>query len=293
MTGKVARIAVSGLALGLLCSAPSPSGASHDGPRHSQLERRDSWPEFVALWKSKANDFGNRIADIELVEDGGKLWYVGVFHPGSGKQSLYQYDSFTAFLDRFNKLHKQGMKLVDFDRATVGGKTLYTGVWHQSGQGQYLYCYDSWGEFADKWKALAKKNYRLHDVDVEYTLSVSGNYKPNRPLKLSQAFCGVWKPGTGGYYLKKTAWPELARLWRDLAKKGILLRDVAMNVSGGRLEYTGAWVAAPGGTALYGASGYGSIHDKWGELDRQGYRLIDIEAVRINNTTHYTGVWDR
>ena len=266
--------------------------ASHDGPRHSQLERRDNWSDFVNRWKDLSK-LGNRLVDIEVAREGDKLWYNGIFVPGSGGHALYQYGNFNSFVDRFKKLHSDGLKLVDFDLITVGNKKLYTGAWRAASHGQYLYCYDNWGDFTGKWDELADRNYRLIDVDVESLLAVVGGYTPGRLLKLTQSYCGIWKSGTGGYYLYKLSWSSFTKKWADLRKSGYRLIDVGTSVEDGVIQYTGAWRAEQGSNALYRYDTYAGIHNKWAELDAKGYRMIDLEAVQLNNKTYYTGVWDR
>ena len=76
MTNPKSRNLCAALALVMGASfVPFPSQASHDGPRHSHFERRSSWSEFVALWRNQAEAFHAKLVDIEVVEDGGKLWY--------------------------------------------------------------------------------------------------------------------------------------------------------------------------------------------------------------------------
>lgn len=266
--------------------------ASHDGKRHSDLQRRDNWSDFVSLWKERTK-IGRRLVDIEVAREGDRLWYIGIFVPGSGGYALYQYATFNSFVDRFKTLQGDGLRLVDFDLITVGKKKLYTGVWRAASHGQYLYCYDNWGDFTDQWKDLADRNFRLIDVDVESVLTVVGNYRPSRLLKLTQSYCGIWKSGTGGYYLYKAGWSSFTKKWAELSKSGIRLIDVGTSVEGGVIKYTGAWRAKQGSNPLYRYDTYEGILKKWGELDAKGYRMIDLEAVQLNNKTYYTGVWDR
>ena len=267
------------------------ASASHNGPRHSILERRDSWASFVDLWKDQTNNRGNRLIDIEVVKDGNKLWYTGIFVPGSGGHALYQFSTFASFVDKFSELHADGYALMDFDILTVDGTTLHTGVWRKGNKGQYLYCYNNWNDFKTKWQDLSGKNYRLFDVDFERLLTVEGNYKPNRPLKLTERFCGVWKPATGGHYLANTNWQKFTNLWKDLGKKGVKLRDVGMYFKDNSIVYVGAFVAGNTKSALYRYDSYQSIHNRWADLDSKGYRMTDIEALHIDGKTYYTGVW--
>ena len=266
--------------------------ASHHGPRHSILERRDNWSDFVGLWKYWSKN-GQRLVDIEVAKEGGKLWYNGIFVPGSGGHALYQYNNFDSFVDRFKKLHSDGLKLVDLDVITVGSKKLYTGVWRKASHGQYLYCYDNWGDFTDKWDDLSDQNKRLIDVDVESVLVGVSGPGPRRVLKLTQSYCGIWKSGTGGYRLYKMGWSSFRKKWADLRKSGYRLIDVGTSVEGGVIQYTGAWRAERGSSALYRYDTFVGINNKWGELDAKGYRMIDLESVQLNSKTYYTGVWSR
>lgn len=246
----------------------------------------------MSLWRYRSSN-GFRLVDIETAREGDKLWFNGIWVPGSGGYALYQYDNFDSFVDQFKKLLSDGLRLVDLDVITVGSKKLYTGVWREANYGQFLYCYGNWGDFTDKWKELADRSYRLMDVDVESALVGVRGPGPRRILKLTESYCGVWNSGTGGYYLYKLGWSSFTKKWADLKERGFRLIDVGTSVEGGDIKYTGTWRAEQGSSALYRFDSYAEIENKWAELDAEGYRMIDLEAVELNNKTFYTGVWDR
>ena len=284
-------LAVPFVACCVILSGLSIASAAHDGGiRHSILERRDSWAGFVSLWKLRSKIF--RLIDMEVVEEGGKLWYVGLFVKGGGRYALYRFNNYAAFVDKFKTLHRDGMKLVDFDKRTSGGKKRYTGVWRESKQGQYLFCYDNWRSFTTKWSELRKKRYHLVDVETESILEGIRGPGPKRLLKLTETYCGVWRPGSGRDGLFRLHWSEFKKKRSELKAKGLRLVDLGMS-GNDNVRYTGAWLPRSGGSAFYSFDRFTKINAKWNELDAKGYRMIDVEAVRLKNHTQWAGIWDK
>lgn len=274
------------LALLLACSFQAWS--SHDGARHSILERRASWSEFVELWRQGYS--GYRLVDFEMARDGNTTWYYGIWNKGNGRHALYRFTSWGGFTDKWDELSKDGLRLVDIDVYRSGNTTYYTGVFRQGNWGHYLYRYYSWKEFTDKWKQLGNRNMRL--VDAEFVGGMKATHSGvSRLIKDTRAYYGVWKSGSDAYALYSQDWSKFTKKWDDLSDNSYRLVDVGLNYDGNTIRYTGVFRAGTGRYAFHKYSEFGSLNAKWSELDARGFTMIDIEAIRIGNKNHYTGVW--
>lgn len=74
--------------------------------------------------------------------------YIGAWHQGSGKYALYNYGSWTAFVDKWQTLGTKGQQLIDLDVIRLSnGTTRYIGVRRAGSEERALYRYTSWSAF--------------------------------------------------------------------------------------------------------------------------------------------------
>ena len=93
-------------------AAPATSGDDDTlsvraaGAKHATY-RLDTWEQLVHKWRMLGNG-GMRLRDLEVLEDdAGERTYAGVWEPGSGNHALYRYDSWSAFVDKWEELNAQ------------------------------------------------------------------------------------------------------------------------------------------------------------------------------------------
>jgi CubicO group peptidase (beta-lactamase class C family) len=243
--------------------------------RHATY-RVDTWPQLVHKWRM-LHRAGLRLQDLEVLQyDSGKRIYAGVWQPGSGKQALYRFANWSAFVDKWTALNGDSYRLVDIERVRHGNKLWYYGVW-QGGTGKYaLYHYKSWTAFTDKWKELNDKGMRLIDIDMSEHNGV-------------MSYIGVWRGGSGKYALfNYGSWDKLVEKWQTLGSQGYQLMDMdVVRRSNGATRYVGVWRAGSRKRALYRYTQWNAFKRKWAELAEQGYALVDVEVAQRN----LAGAW--
>ncbi|MGH9160001.1 MAG: serine hydrolase domain-containing protein [Vicinamibacteraceae bacterium] len=270
--------------LGGLCAAPralsaeTPITAGDDdtlsvlaaASKHATY-RVDTWPQLVHKWRM-LHGAGLRLQDLEVLEyDNGKRIYGGVWLPGAGKQALYRFDNWNAFVGKWTGLNGEGYRLIDIERVRHGNEIWYYGVW-QGGTGTYaLYHYKSWSAFTDKWNELNHKGLRLIDIDMSEHNGV-------------MSYIGVWRGGTGKYALYNYgSWDELVNKWQTLGPQGYQLIDMdVVRRANGETRYVGVWRAGSPKRALYRYTHWNAFKRKWAELAEQGYALVDVEVAQRN-----------
>jgi CubicO group peptidase (beta-lactamase class C family) len=236
----------------------------------------ESWEQLVHKWKTLGNA-GMRLKDIEVFDNAsGVRTYAGVWEPGSGKHALYEYDNWSAFVEKWRELNDSGYRLTDIESVTKNNKTYYYGAW-RTGSGKYaLYNYSSWSSFTSKWAELNEQGYRLLDIDVSEN---NGNLR----------YVGVWGEGAGKYALYNYAsWSDFTAKWSELGAQGYQLVDMdILRKSNGNYQHVGVWRAGSTKRALYRYTSWSAFKTKWAELAEQNYSLLDVEVVQRGTNGHY------
>ncbi|MEM8525259.1 MAG: M12 family metallopeptidase [Bacteroidota bacterium] len=224
-----------------------------------------NWANFNAKRKEMANK-GYRLFDMETYVKGGKRLYDGVFEKaGGGAHAFYQYNSWSAFTNKWKELSEDGYRLVDIETFKSGSKRYYSGVFHKMSGKYALYQYSSWSSFTNKWKELSEDGYRL--VDIETFRSGDRQY-----------YVGVYLAGTDGYALYNyNSWSAFTNKWKELARDGIHLIDFERVRVGSSYKYLGVYRKKSNGTYLWHNVNWNSFKNKWKELGEQGYNIVDFE----------------
>jgi CubicO group peptidase (beta-lactamase class C family) len=236
-------------------------------------DRFDTWEQLVHTWRMLGNT-GMRLKDIEVFEDaGGERTYAGVWEPSTAKHALYRYDSWSAFVNKWEDLNDTGYRLIDIERVRHGNVIWYYGVWRAGGGGYALYAYDTWKEFTDRWSDLNGQGLRLIDIDISQSGGVT-------------SYLGVWREGSGKTALYNfNSWSALADKWSELGSQGYQLIDMDVTrLEDGTTRYVGVWGAANAKRALYAYTTWTAFKRKWAELAEQGYSMLDVEVVQRNET---------
>ena len=114
--------------------------------------------------------------------------------------------------------------------------------------------------------------------------AVSGpNFDDPWPL-YPVAYSGVWRSGTGPYYL----WIHADRnnfvsKWQTLASQNMRLTDIEVTTVNGQDLFSGIWEQGSDGYYLWIDAGRNSFVSKWQTLASQNLRLVSIR--------HYNGLW--
>ena len=241
--------------------------------------RLDTWQQLTHKWRMLGKA-GMRLKDVEVLQyTNGKRAYAGVWEPGPGKQALYRYSNWNAFVDKWKELNPLGFRLVDVERVRHGNKMWYYGVWH-GGSGKYaLYRYNSWSSFTAKWSELNSKGFRLIDIDLSQHNGVT-------------TYIGVWRGGSGKYALYNYgSWSSFAAKWKELGTQGFQLIDMdVIRLTNGSTRYVGVWRGGSTKRALYRYTSWKSFKRKWAEIAEKGFSLLDVEvAQRGAAGTWYVG----
>ena len=86
-------------------------------------------------------------------------------------------------------------------------------MWRSGNDGYALFHYNSWSAFTDKWKEMGGQGMRLVDMSI---CTDGGN----------TYYSGVYRAGSGGYYLWQSNWNSFKSKWDDLSDKGYRLVDL-------------------------------------------------------------------
>jgi hypothetical protein len=100
----------------------------------------------------------------------------------------------------------------------------------------------------------------------------------------AEAYTGVWRSGTGPYYLWINASQDnfLAK-WNELAPQNLRLVDLDVTTVGGQQLFSGIWDGGTDAYYLWINANDASFQAKWSELAAQNLRLVSIK--------HYNGLW--
>ncbi len=109
------------------------------------------------------------------------------------------------------------------------------------------------------------------------------NFDDPWPL-LAVAYTGVWRSGTGPYYMW-TAADESAFMakWQTLAAQNMRLSDIEVTTLGSGRLWSGIWEAGTDAYYLWVDADKSAFLAKWSELGAQNLRLVSIK--------NYDGLW--
>ena len=109
---------------------------------------------------------------------------------------------------------------------------------------------------------------------------------------MPNSYSGVWRAGTGPYYLwANVTWDSFRAKWQELSAQNLRLVDMEVHTSGGDVRYSGVWRAGTGGHYLWVNADWNGFVAKWQELAPQGLRLNVLKAKVIGGQMRYSGVW--
>jgi Polyglycine hydrolase-like, structural repeat len=109
------------------------------------------------------------------------------------------------------------------------------------------------------------------------------NFDDPWPL-LPAAYTGVWRSGSGPYYLWTGAnQSNFLSKWQSLASQNMRLTDVEVTTVNGRELWSGIWEEGTDGYYLWIDADESNFLAKWSQLAAQNLRLISIK--------HYDGLW--
>ncbi len=170
-----------------------------------------------------------------------------------------------------------------FDDGDCDGSVtpLFAGVWRTGETDQIVRRGYSQDDFNEEWTKLSDEGYRLKDLET---------YRQNG----ERLWDGVFTKGSGRHALwRNFTTDDFNAKWQEMSDDGLRLIDLETyeGINGDR-RWAGVFEEGTGKYALYRNFDFQGFHDKWDELNADGYRLIDIETYRGNNGTRlWAGVW--
>jgi hypothetical protein len=102
------------------------------------------------------------------------------------------------------------------------------------------------------------------------------------------AWSGVWRSGSGPYYLWiHASQAEFVSKWQALAAQNMRLTDIDVSTVNGRQLWSGIWAAGTDGYYIWYDADQPHFLAKFSELAAQGLRLVSIS----NYDGRYAGAW--
>jgi hypothetical protein len=105
------------------------------------------------------------------------------------------------------------------------------------------------------------------------------------PFPLAEdAFTGIWRSGTGPYYLWVNAdQSHFMSKWQTLSSQNLRLTDIEVTNVNGQNLYSGVWEGGTDGYYLWVDADTPHFQAKWSQLAQQNLRLVSL--------CHYNGLW--
>ncbi len=131
------------------------------------LERSASWNQFVSQWKQRLKQ-NMRLKRVIVYEDGGKYYFVGLYHEGTHGHYMYHLTGYSSFVKKWEELGKKNYRLVDVETyRSADGKWQYVGIWEPGKDGYVLWRAKGFNNFMKKFNEL-KGKMRLVDFEILY-----------------------------------------------------------------------------------------------------------------------------
>ena len=207
---------------------------------------------------------GVQLTDLEVLDEGGKRQWSGVFQTREGGGTLITDLEWEPFLERWKDLTEQkGMRLIDLETYDDGKKRMFAGAFAESDDLYSLWVGMDRKAFESKWAELSGQGLRLIDVEVYR----AGN---------QTLYSGVFLAGRGGYGMwSDLGWDDLRGKWKNA---GTQLVDFDSYVDGGKRRYAAATGAKGPKEALEASLDAATFATRWREQAAKGYRLMHLES---------------
>lgn len=223
----------------------------------------------IQVIKEKMASFGAGgylLKDIEVHKVNGSIRYDGIFEKASGSQTIYLYNSWNSFMDRWKNQKNKGRILVDFESFKVGNTQKYLGIFRGGLQTiSTIINGDGWKNFTSRWKTLIKQGYRLKDVE-------------SYPYNGKQRFVGVFHGGSGKYGLyMHSDWNTIKKIIGDHEKNGFRMIDFEQFKIGNNKRYLVVLEGGTDGRGFWVNQDWKSFSSKYNQWSNDGLYLVDYE----------------
>ncbi len=207
---------------------------------------------------------GVQLTDLEVLADGGKRLWSGVFQTRDGAGTLVTDLEWEPFLARWKELTEQkGLRLIDLETYDDGKKRMFAGAFAESDDLYSLWVGLDRKAFEAKWAELSGQGLRLIDVEV---------YRAGSQTLYS----GVFLAGRGGYGMwADLSWDDLRGKWKNA---GTQLVDFDSYMDGGKRRYSAATGSKGPKEALEAGLDAAAFSTRWREQAAKGYRLMHLES---------------
>lgn len=220
---------------------------------------------------------GMRLTDLEVHQEGSQLSFSGVFQPGTGKYTITEHSSWSAFESQWQSLSSQSYRLLDVERVWHNGQLKHYAVYGE-GNGAYSMYAQTWNSFISMWQSNSNNGLRLVDVDV---VKVNGQ----------NHYLGTYLPGNDAYIFYSTDSQQVFfDKYDEFRQSGMTLVDVNMLYNSNQSQrYTGVWRSGSNQGELFLHTSWEDFQEEWVNQSEQGAELLDFDISKgdSNNTFQY------
>lgn len=247
------------------------------GSREQSVSSPMVLQQFLALGAQKTRDEGMRLADFEIVKDGGNIYYIGLWEAGSGTNIFVEPKDVSEFSDLLRQQNANGLILTDFEAVQIGGRTHYASLWTsgrgtQTVQGAARHQYGTRDEFLEIYNANKAQNIFPVDIEVD-----------TRDGQI--VYRAAWQKfanGNGPQFMSAVTMDEFRNTREQLSSRGKEVVDIERIKRNGTEYVTALWADGSGDSAFTRPRRYDALADFMD--DEIGSRHIaDLEVQRASD----------
>lgn len=227
------------------------------------------WPAFKERMDKLATQ-GIKLVDVEVIEDGGKRLWSGIFRNVPDRVVVRANQTWDEFLKQWKQLTGGRARLVDLEIYGDSANPTFTGIYRDYSQGHTIWVGQERKDMITKVKELqAYKDLQVVDVEI---------YRANGKL----FYAGAFRQTTGKYDL----WTNLDRAafdtqWKQGAGRGQQMVDLETYTDGGKRVYDAiirTGMGGPGDVLL--ESDMAGFVKRWLDDTGKGLRLVSVAYYR-------------
>ena len=151
---------------------------------------------------------GLHLIDVDIVDRGGYLQWVGVFQKGAEAHVTRDLEDYGAFAAEWNQLAIDGLALIDLEIYEDQGQQRFFGIFAPDADAlsQKLYGLADWATFRSEAATFADEGFHLVDVET-------------RKVGNDRQYFGIFRPGVGTFSLVES-WDLFQQTDEKMRNKG-------------------------------------------------------------------------
>jgi hypothetical protein len=224
------------------------------------------WDQFKARL-DKLAALGSKPVALISYEEGGQLYWGGIFHAYDGDYQIVHGLQWDPFFTEWKKLTKMnGMRLSDFEVWRDKGKIVFTGLYEAGTEDHNFRVGLPADQFAGEVARFAAHDVRLTDLEV---YEAGG-----RPL-----YAGAFRSGIGSYgVVTNLSWDQVMARQKKAQDSGSSIGELESHVEGGKR----LWDITVSGSSgeLTPPLPADQFIARWKEMVAKGLHMTSIETYR-------------